>query len=380
MKTMKYLLTGLMLTFGMSLSIEASDVVVLDKLSVENLALQLVEAEESEFEQTVFALGRVIDIPSHGSMLSSRISGRVVELYAHEGDTVNEGQVLVKVETRQLGNPPPKIELKAMRSGMVIASHTKVGEPVEPEKALMEIVDRSKVWVSVQIPERYVASIKTGAKARMKIPALGDRVFTSSLKRFGVQSSPDSVTVEGIFELNNKDRTLIPGMRVEVSIITVVQKNVLSIPIEAVQGDPARRFVFVEDFNLPYAYQKVPVFLGLQNDQKIQVLKGLFPGDRVVTRGSYALSFSGGSSGMSLKEALDAAHGHEHNEDGSEITPEQRMAKQKAHQHDDAHDHHHKSGSTITLWLVIYAVAMTLLSLILFQVILKRRQQEVEGA
>jgi hypothetical protein len=40
----------------------------------------------------------------------------------------------------------------------------------------------------------------------------------------------------------------------------------------------------------------------------------------VVGRGAYALGFVGTDSGVSLKEALDAAHGHEHNEDGSEIT------------------------------------------------------------
>jgi hypothetical protein len=54
------------------------------------------------------------------------------------------------------------------------------------------------------------------------------------------------------------------------------------------------------------------------------------PADEVVTRGVYSLSFAGGGS-ISLKEALDAAHGHEHAEDGSELTPEKRaeMAAKK---------------------------------------------------
>jgi len=49
----------------------------------------------------------------------------------------------------------------------------------------------------------------------------------------------------------------------------------------------------------------------------------LFPGDEVVTQGAYPLSFAG-KGGISLKEALDAAHGHEHNEDGSEMTADQQ--------------------------------------------------------
>ncbi|MDA7523072.1 hypothetical protein N8535_01410, partial [bacterium] len=50
------------------------------------------------------------------------------------------------------------------------------------------------------------------------------------------------------------------------------------------------------------------------------------PGDEVVTRGAYPLAFAG-NGGISLKEALDAAHGHEHNEDGSEMTAAQKATE-----------------------------------------------------
>ncbi|MED5417883.1 MAG: hypothetical protein VYA27_04235, partial [Verrucomicrobiota bacterium] len=61
-----------------------------------------------------------------------------------------------------------------------------------------------------------------------------------------------------------------------------------------------------------------------RNDQYTEIISGLFAGDDVVTRGAYGLNFAKGGSGISLKEALDAAHGHEHNEDGSEMTSKQR--------------------------------------------------------
>lgn len=375
---MKTLLFAITMLLNTSVAL-ASDVVILDEISVQNLGLQLSEVEASTFEDTVFALGRVEDIPSHHSILSSRISGRVVEVYVYEGDLVKAGQVLAKIETRQLGDPPPEITLKAPASGVIVKTHIKLGEPVEPSETLMEIVDRSKCWVRVQIPERYASKIRVGTQARMELPAIGKKTFTSSLKRFGVESDPDSMSVEGIFELVNNDMKLIPGMRAEVSLIAKATEKVMSIPLEAVQGDLTRKFVFVEDFRLPYAYQKAPVVLGQQNDKRVQVLKGLFPGDRVVTQGSYALRFSGGSSGMSLKEALDAAHGHEHNEDGSEMTPEQRLAKQKEKQKKYGHDQL-TNDSKFVPWLIAYAVVITLLCLVLFQMHLKNRQREVEGA
>jgi len=114
------------------------------------------------------------------------------------------------------------------------------------------------------------------------------------------------------------------------------RENVMSVPRAALQGDAANRFVYVKDFELPYAFIKTPVQVGQMNDRFVEIVSGLFPADEVVTRGAYSLSFAGGGS-ISLKEALDAAHGHEHASDGSELTPE-KIAEQKAA--GEGHDHH----------------------------------------
>jgi hypothetical protein len=115
-------------------------------------------------------------------------------------------------------------------------------------------------------------------------------------------------------------------MRVEFSILLNTKTQTLSIPRSALQNDGISRIVYVKDFELPNAFLKSPVRIGAQNESSAEVLSGLFPGDEVVTKGAYSLLFAGGG-GISLKEALDAAHGHEHNEDGSEITAEQKSSR-----------------------------------------------------
>ena len=95
-----------------------SDTIVLDETGVKNLRIETVEVEETDFEETIFALGRIAEIPERHAVLSSRISGRVIGLEAQEGDTVEKDQVLVRVESRQPGNPPPVIELKSPISGL----------------------------------------------------------------------------------------------------------------------------------------------------------------------------------------------------------------------------------------------------------------------
>jgi hypothetical protein len=83
-------------------------------------------------------------------------------------------------------------------------------------------------------------------------------------------------------------------------------------------------------------------------------------GDEVVTRGAYSLGFVGGGSGMSLKEALDAAHGHAHNEDGSKMTAEEA---EKEASGGDGHGAH--AAGSAPGWLKYYAIGSTAL-LVLF--------------
>lgn len=349
---------------------ESSNLVILDEIAVKNLGIQTVEAEERDFELTVFAIGRIEEIPSSRSVLSSRIPGRVVAIEAFEGDFVTEGQLLAKVESRQLGNPPPTIELRAPQEGLVVDSHVRLGQPVEPDSELLDISDRSRMWAVAKIPEQEAAQVYVGSAAHIRIPALGGEQLEAKLYRFGVDADRQAGAVEGIFLVENPEGRLRPGMRAEFSIVLETRSGVMTIPRESVQGDPTNRVVFIKDFDLPNAFLRAPVVLGDQNGSFVEVLGGLFPGDEVVTRGSYSLSFAGGGSGVSLKEALDAAHGHEHNEDGSEITPEQKAgAANRSEVHDHDHGEHSSSG------VLYYAIGMTALCVFLAQSLLRKSKQ-----
>ena len=319
--------------------VRAANTIVLDETGVKNLGIETVEAAESGFEETVFALGRIEEVPSRHAVLSSRISGRIANIEAYPGDIVETGKTLVRVESRQPGDPPPVIDLKSPIDGVIVESHVHVGEPVEPEKELLDISDLSEVWAVARVPEHEAGKLKPGSKARIRVAAFGNEVVEGGLLRFGTSADRESGTIDAIFTVPNKDLRLRPGMRTEFEIVLSQRENVLSVPRESLQGDPASRHVFIRDFDLKNAFVRTPVRTGKTSGDKIEILGGLFPGDEVVTRGSYSLGFAGGGGGISLKEALDAAHGHEHNEDGSEKTPEQKAAgtpSGEGHGHDEA--------------------------------------------
>jgi multidrug efflux pump subunit AcrA (membrane-fusion protein) len=335
--------------------------VVLDETGVKNLRIETVVAEEANFEETVFALGRIESIPSKAGTVSSRIPGRIIDLMVSPGDQISAGQTVAKVESRQPGDPPPTIELKAPIGGLVMSSDARLGDPVEPDKALLEIIDLGEVHAIAQVPEHQAAKLKPGTKAHIKVSALPEGNFEGELLRFGNSADRESGTIDAIFKLANTTGAMRPGMRAEFSIVVSKRENVISVPRAALQGDAINRFVYVKHFDLPNAFIKTPVQIGQMNDRVVEITGGLFPADEVVTRGAYSLSFAGGGS-VSLKEALDAAHGHEHNADGSELTAEQKKAKEAAK--GGGHEHGHEEqggGGNATLWKIISGVLALML-------------------
>lgn len=381
MNFLLYLTIGSVLGLGIIHAQEetarATQTIILTEQGAKNLRIELAEATERTFEETLFAIGRIEIIPRNRSVLSSRIPGKVVTLNAFIGEEVQRGETLVRVESRQPGDPPPVIALQAPRSGIVLSSHISDGDAIEPDTELLDIVDLSEVWAVAKVPEAEASRLQEGTKAHITIPALGDERLEGKFLRFGVQADRSTSSVDAIFVIANEGNKIRPGMRVEFSIVTDIREDVLSIPRTAVQGDALNRVVFARDFELDNAYLKSPVVLGASNDLYYEVQSGLFPGDEVVTQGSYALSFAGGGGGPSLKEALDAAHGHEHNEDGSLMTDEQKAARDGG---EDGHGHEAGGGSSLNRPVLIWACVATVLFLISLQANLRRKKTSHSSA
>ena len=292
----------------------------------------------------------------------SPVSGTVLEIRAQEGDTVTADQVLVRVESRQPGNPPPVIELKAPIGGLLVESHIRIGEPVEPDKELLDISDLSEVLAIARVPENQASKLAPGSKAHIRVSALGDKVLEGEMIRFGTSADRESGTIDAVFKLANPELRLRPDMRAEFSIVLSRRPNVISVPRAALQGEAANRFIYVKHFDLPNAFIKTPVQVGQMNDRFVEITSGLLPADEVVTRGAYSLSFAGASS-VSLKEALDAAHGHEHAADGGELTPEKK-AEMAAGKGGGSDSHGHEGASP--LWMYASGVLFVLLLAALF--------------
>lgn len=344
---------------------KADNMVLLDAQGVKNLKLELVEATETEFEETIFALGRIEVLPGKKAVVSSRISGRATTVIGLPDMRCEEGDELLWIESRQPGDPPPTVRIDAPIAGLIGRVLVSPGQPITPDTSLMEIYDLSVVEASASVPEHLAGKLKKGLKGRIKVPGFPDKVFETELNHIGANADASSGTLEAAFHVENEGEVLRPGMRAEFSIITSSRPNVMAIPREAVQGDAFSRYVYVADYELENTFVKSPVQLGEHNDTMVEVISGLLPGDQVVIRGAYALSFAGKGS-VSLKEALDAAHGHPHNEDGSEMTAEDLAKAGKG-----GGDHHHHGPSVMTVFFA--GTSVLLLVLLILSLVFKRK-------
>ncbi len=357
--------------------------IVLDAATLENLRLETGLVERREFELTVFALGRIRVAPGHMAYVSSRVAGRALRVDAHVDARVEAGEDVVLLESRVAGDPPPTVMLRAPMSGLISSVNVVPGQPVSPDSLLLQIVALDEVHAVAAVPEHQVGLLKVGAKARLRVSAVPGREFEADLAHFGTEVDPASGTLEAAFHVENRDYRLRPGMRGEFSIVVSSRAGVLAAPREAVQGEMGRRSVFIRVPGLEGGFVRVPVVVGAENDRYVEIVKGVEAGDEVVTRGAYLLAFAGRGAG-SLKAALDAAHGHAHNEDGSEMEGadhdhehegEDGHAHDGEGEHDHDHDHAHDGddhedgggiwGGKAGVWATFFACTTVLLGLLL---------------
>ena len=144
--------------------------------------------------------------------------------------------------------------------------------------------DLSTVWLLASVKETDVPFIKVGQKVVVHVLAYPDREFAARIVNVGSTIDPTTRRLQVRAEVENPDNMLKPEMFAEFAITVGGEVRSPAVPVDAVvyEGDKAR--VWVQTADNHFASRAVE--LGLQDRRMVQVLGGLQPGDKVVTRGS----------------------------------------------------------------------------------------------
>ena len=256
-----------------------------------NLALVVEEAQLRTLDKTVLVFGQIEVIPNRSAAVSSRIAGRVADVKVTDGESVKKGQVVVEVESLQIGDPPPRVQYSSPIDGVVIDRHAVQGDSVEPNKHLMEIVDLSEVYAEGRIFEGQVATIKTGQKVRVSVESYPTNEFTGTVDLLSGTLDAETRTLKVWVRIQNPDLKLRPNMRARLNIVTAEADSVVTVPHSAVLGEAGNLFAFVQSDTDELVYERKPVVVGLKDDRYTEIVEGVLPSDKVVTLGNYQLQY-----------------------------------------------------------------------------------------
>jgi multidrug efflux pump subunit AcrA (membrane-fusion protein) len=256
-----------------------------------NLGLAVAEAELRSVETTLRVIGEIQADPARSGTVSSRIAGRVTAVFAQEGERVEKGQGLVEVESLQLGDPPPRARYASPVSGLVTDRHVVVGDDVEPNRHLLEVADLREVLAVGRAFEGQIGDVSVGQKVRVRVPSYPSEIFEGAVERLGGKLDANSRSLAVYIRVANPDERLRPHMRATLSLVTGGAELALAIPKSAALGEAGNLYAFVQNEDRPERFERRPLVLGVSNDQYVEVIEGLFPGERVVTEGNYSLQY-----------------------------------------------------------------------------------------
>lgn len=256
-----------------------------------NLGIKVEEAQSRRLEKTFIAIGQIEAIPSRSAAVTSRISGRVVDIKAVEGQSVKRGDPLIEIESRQVGNPPPRVQYPAPIDGVVTRRDVLPNGAVEPDKNLLEIVDLSEVYAEGQVFEGQVSQVKVGQRVRATVESFPDLTFDGTVDLVSGVLDPQTRTLRIWVRIANAEAKLRPNMRATLNIVTDIADEVVAIPHSAVLGEAGNLFAFVQTDDQGLIYERRPVVIGIKDDQYVEIIEGVLPGDKVVTLGNYQLQY-----------------------------------------------------------------------------------------
>jgi RND family efflux transporter MFP subunit len=206
------------------------------------------------------------------------------------------------------GEPAGRITVRSPIPGTLVGVHVAPGEFVEEGRVLFEVVDLDRLWLEVHIPEADIAKARKATGAWFEVsgfpepfqatPESGGRVIAMS----GVVDS-ESRTSSLVVEAPNGDRALRAGMFADVRVLSGEAKETMAVPVSAILDEAGESVVYVEQGG--ESFERRPLELGGRDGDFVEVLSGLSPGERVVTKGAYYIRLASSSGAV-------PAHGHAH--------------------------------------------------------------------
>lgn len=267
--------------------------------------------------------------------LQPEVEGRVTAIHFEEGQRVEEGQLLVEIESGQIEAMLKEAEansalaaskwgraedllknktmakqeseeaeaqfnmtrarveqmreqlryrkLKAPFAGVIGVRRISPGQVIEKKTVIASLSDLDPVKVEGNVPERFLATAKEGAKYSLTIAAFPNEKFEGELYFIAPNIDPVNRTALVKARVANPDLRLKPGMFASADLTLRVKDDAIVIPEASLMPQGDSFAVIVVDAEM--TAQMRPVKPGVRMAGRVEILEGLKEGETVVVEG-----------------------------------------------------------------------------------------------
>lgn len=312
---------------------DSTDSVATDSGAADSEAVRVrtIEVRPGALEESVWTTGEMR--ADESVELRAEEEGRVVQLAFREGQRVDEGQLLVKINDedlqadlrrarvqKQLAEQRERrtkslldertvsqeiydealgqlkiveaniesieanirqTEVRAPFSGIVGLRQVSEGSFVTSSQVIATLQRLDPIKIDFSVPEKYAAEIVTGERVDFTVAGL-EPTFRGQVYAREPRVDPSTRTVQLRARAPNADGKLLPGAFAKVRLVLSSADGALTVPaIAVVPGNESTTVWVVADGR---AAPRV-VEVGQRTEQQVEILRGLEPGERVVVEG-----------------------------------------------------------------------------------------------
>jgi len=201
-------------------------------------------------------------------------------------------------------------------SGVVAKRSIKLGNLVQTNQNLFQIVDMDPLQAVLNVPERDLDTLKPGQSVQMRVDALTGKSFEGTIARIAPVVDAASGTFRATCEFRDSTRTLKPGMFGRIEVAYDQRHDALVVPRSAIVEEDGESSVFTVESAPPkpaapaatkgkpgeavaaeQAKPALPSFVakrrlvktGYAEGDRVEIRDGLKDGERVITIGRNAV-------------------------------------------------------------------------------------------
>ena len=175
-----------------------------------------------------------------------------------------------------------KTEIRAPFSGIIGLRSVSIGDYVKEGQDMVNLESIDPLKVDFRVPEIYLKQVQVGQTLEVNLDALPGKTYQGKVTAINplVDAAGRAIVIRAL--VKNQDTALRPGMFARVKLLTREALDALVLPEQALVPQGEDQYVFrVVDGKAV----RTKVEVGQRRDSRVEILKGVAPGDTIVIAG-----------------------------------------------------------------------------------------------